>query len=135
MNICETEDFQTSVKWSLFYFPFFACNGSRSNLSAKVDQYVDVLREASVHADVEVDVRERLQCLLSSLITQNIHHRDIMDGKEHLLHTSLVVLWKDRFCNNGRILVLNWFHFVIPRHHNSFIANVQRSLVVYVSCG
>ena len=92
MNICETEDFQTSVKWSLFHFPFFACTGSRSNLSAKVDQYVDVLREASVHADVEADIRERLQCLLSSLITQNIHHRDIMDGKGHLLHTALVVL-------------------------------------------
>ena len=53
---------------------------------------MDVLREASVHADVEADVRERLQCLLSSLITQNIHHRDIMDGKGHLLHVALVVL-------------------------------------------
>ena len=67
---------------------------SRSNLSAKVDQYVDVLREASVHLDVEVDVRERLQCLLSSLIAQNIHHRDVMDGEgpcTHGLRTCLVL--------------------------------------------
>ena len=65
---------------------------SSSNLSAKVDQYVDVLREASLHANVEADVRERLHCLLSSLITQNIHHRDIMDGKGHILCTALVML-------------------------------------------
>ncbi|KAL8594105.1 hypothetical protein ACOMHN_000817 [Nucella lapillus] len=52
----------------------------RSNVSAKVDQYVDVLRECTVHSNVEQDVKDRLHCLLSSLIAQNIHHRDVMDG-------------------------------------------------------
>nr|KAG5709415.1 hypothetical protein BaRGS_029264 [Batillaria attramentaria] len=51
----------------------------RSNVSAKVDQYVDVLREASVNTAIEQEVRQRLSCLLSSLINQNIHHRDVMD--------------------------------------------------------
>ncbi|XP_070211333.1 dynein heavy chain domain-containing protein 1-like isoform X3 [Littorina saxatilis] len=52
----------------------------RSNLNAKVDQYVDVLKEASVHPEVEGEVKERLHCLLTALITQNIHHRDVMDA-------------------------------------------------------
>ncbi|XP_076466624.1 dynein heavy chain domain-containing protein 1-like isoform X2 [Babylonia areolata] len=52
----------------------------RSNVDAKVGQYVDVLRESSGHGDLEQAVKERLHCLLSSLITQNIHHRDLMDN-------------------------------------------------------
>jgi hypothetical protein len=65
---------------SLFdHHTIYACFAARSNLSAKVGQYIDVLKEASVQNYVEEDVKQRLHCLLSSLIIQNIHHRDVMD--------------------------------------------------------
>lgn len=53
----------------------------RCNLSAKIDQYVDVLHESYKNPDLDNEMQEHLSCLLSSLVIQSIHHRDVMDSK------------------------------------------------------
>ncbi|XP_048242736.1 dynein heavy chain domain-containing protein 1-like [Haliotis rufescens] len=53
---------------------------TRSNMCAKLDQYVDILKETSTNEKLSLEMRERLQCLLTSLIKQTLHHRDITDG-------------------------------------------------------
>ncbi|XP_025095393.1 dynein heavy chain domain-containing protein 1-like isoform X2 [Pomacea canaliculata] len=52
----------------------------RCNLSAKIDQYVDVLHESYKNPDLDNEMQEHLSCLLSSLVIQSIHHRDVMDN-------------------------------------------------------
>lgn len=46
----------------------------------KLDQYIDILRE--IHkTGMDEELRERLQCLITVLVTQSIAHRDSLDGQ------------------------------------------------------
>lgn len=59
-------------------FEHFTCY--RSVGAGKLDQYIDILRQ--LHKTVEdEELTDRLRCLVTVLVTQNIEHRDSLDGK------------------------------------------------------
>ncbi|KAK6166840.1 hypothetical protein SNE40_023452 [Patella caerulea] len=60
----------------------------RSKLCTKLEQYIEILKETTTNGNVASDMKERLHCLLYSLINQTVHNRDVMTGLLENSHLS-----------------------------------------------
>ncbi|KAL3832089.1 hypothetical protein ACJMK2_023767 [Sinanodonta woodiana] len=60
----------------------------RMNLAAKLDQYIDLLKESAFNGTVPGLMKERLFVLLSTLVNQSIEHKDVMDAMLKDTHVS-----------------------------------------------
>ncbi|ESP00380.1 hypothetical protein LOTGIDRAFT_173233 [Lottia gigantea] len=82
----------------------------RSNMESKLEQYIDILKEATTNGNIVADMRERLQALLYCLINQTISYRDVTNN---LIENSSVST--------------SSFDWIKLMHHKMDIRNVLRA--------